>query len=157
MTGRWLTAAAVLVAAVVAAGCGGSDEPSTLRVEDAWARATPDVATTGAVYLQLENDTDTDEALVGGAVPAEVAAGLVLHRTTVTEGSGSDDPMDESAMAEMSRLELPAGGSATLEPGGDHLMLMGLKTPLETGETFELELVLASGDRVTTEVEVRDP
>lgn len=155
MTGRWLTAAAVLAAAVVAAGCGGSDEPGALQVVDAWARATPDVATNGAIYLRIENGTETDETLVGATVPEEIAAGLMLHRTTVT--GGSHDAMDESAMEEMSRLELPAGGSATLEPGGDHLMLMGLKAPLETGEVFDLQLVLASGDRVSTEVEVRDP
>lgn len=123
------------------------------------ARATPDVATTGAVYLQLENDTDTDEALVGGVVPEEVAAGLMLHRTTSrrkTARLGRPDGRERD------------GGDVAPRAAGRWLCHARARrrppdadgpeeTPLETGETFELELVLASGDRVTTEVEVRDP
>src|SRR5690606_10830983 len=44
-------------------------------------------------------------------------------------------------MRPVEAIEVPAGGSVTLKPGGDHVMLMSLRAPLKEGETFPLTLI----------------
>jgi copper(I)-binding protein len=52
-------------------------------------------------------------------------------------------------------LALPAGQPVELEPGGSHVMLIGLADPLEVGESFDLTLQFTrSGDQVVR-VEIR--
>ena len=55
----------------------------------------------------------------------------------------------------ISRIELPAGEDAVLEPGGLHVMLIGLNDPLRAGERFELTLVFDDASEKTVEVDVR--
>ena len=51
-------------------------------------------------------------------------------------------------------IPVPAGGSAMLERGGDHVMLMGLTGPLEHGDTVTLMLRFESGEELTVAVPV---
>ena len=156
MTGARMAAIVLALVAVLAgSGCGGGGggAPSTLRVDDAWARSTPATASTAAVYLTIENGTATDDALAGADVAPALARGLMLHRTMTTS---SGEEMDMSSMTETSSIDVPAGSAATLEPGGDHLMLMGVRKELVVGTAFELTLHFRSGTELTTSVEVRD-
>jgi copper(I)-binding protein len=52
-------------------------------------------------------------------------------------------------------LTIAPGTAALLKPGGDHVMLMGLKQPLKEGESFPLILTFEkAGDvQVTVKVE----
>ena len=43
-------------------------------------------------------------------------------------------------MRPITGLDIPAGQPVTLQPGGDHLMLMGLNQPLHEGQSFPLTL-----------------
>jgi hypothetical protein len=54
-------------------------------------------------------------------------------------------------------LEIPADGGVTLEPGGNHIMLMDLQRDLNPGETVTLTLTFASGKTLTVEAEIRPP
>ena len=45
---------------------------------------------------------------------------------------------------------VPAGGELVLQPGGEHVMLMGLTTPLESGTTATVTLATSDGDIVLT-------
>lgn len=82
------------------------------------------------------------------------------------EGEGSMDmessqsmdmEMDSmKCMKQVSSIELPAGETVNLEPGGFHVMLLDLKEPIEQGETFEVTLSFAKGDDVVAEVTARD-
>jgi copper(I)-binding protein len=58
-------------------------------------------------------------------------------------------------MQQVASIPVPAGETVTLEPGGLHMMLIDLASPLTAGDTFELTLEFASGAKVTTTVEVR--
>ena len=57
-------------------------------------------------------------------------------------------------MRRVDAVDVPAGGEAALEPGGDHLMLFGLKSGLETGSGFPLTLLFEKAGAVTVEVRV---
>ena len=104
-----LLAVAALLAAPIAA-CGNDDEASTtdaappseadgasITLDGAWARTSPAMATAGAVYVEIVNDGDVDDALVGVAVDASVAAKAELHETTEAD-DGMDDAMGDDEM-----------------------------------------------------------
>jgi hypothetical protein len=58
-------------------------------------------------------------------------------------------------MAPIDAVDVPAGGSAMLEPGGKHVMLIGLQKELATGDTFELTLNFEKSGSQTIQVEVQ--
>src|SRR5690606_10301638 len=70
-----------------------------------------------------------------------------LHETTRVDGV--------SRMRHVDRLEVPAGGTATLAPGGLHLMLMQPRSTPALGESLQIELELADGRRLRAGLEVR--
>lgn len=96
---------------------------------DAWARATAPGAATGAIYGEIHNHGD--QAIVLKDVGFDLAGHAMVHRTVVRDG-----------MMRMvhSSVELAPGESITLEPGGLHIMLMGLNAPLERGCRYDVTL-----------------
>jgi hypothetical protein len=59
-------------------------------------------------------------------------------------------------MRPVAKIEVPAGGTATLEPGGLHVMLINLKQELILGERIELTLNFQKSDPITIEAEIRE-
>jgi len=112
-------------------------------VEQAWLRATPPGAMMGAGYLVIDNSSGAADRLLAATV--EGVPSVEIHRTVIVDG-----------MARMRRaepLDVPAGQRVVLEPGGLHLMLMGLTEPLVAGQLRMLELRFESGlVSVTAEV-----
>jgi periplasmic copper chaperone A len=105
---------------------------SDIMVMDAMARAsiTP-VAKTGAVYFTVMNHGAADDKLLSVTTP--VANSAEVHETTM-----DGDVMKMRAVE--GGLPVAAGTMVELKPGGFHLMLMGLRSPLVKGESLELEL-----------------
>lgn len=101
----------------------------------------------GAVYMHLMNEGDADDRLI--SAETDVAETVELHETKMDEN-------EVMHMGPIDAVELPAGGSATLEPGGMHIMLIGLKKELATGDTFELTLNFEQSGSQTIEVKVQE-
>jgi copper(I)-binding protein len=133
----------IAVLSLVVAGCGGDDGVS---VEKPWARSSPSMANAGAVYMSLESGTD--DRLVGVSVPTDIAATAEIHETTMVD--------DAMTMQEVGEIELPAGTTVSLEPGGYHIMLLDIPEPLVTGEKFDVTLTFENAGDKVVEVEVRD-
>lgn len=108
-----------------------------LAIEGAWARATPDGAKVGAGYLTIRNTGSEADTLLSVSVP--VAARGEIHDMTMTD----DGVMKMRAMPE--GIEIPAGGSVALKPGGMHLMFMDLTGPLVAGSSVPVTLTFKSG------------
>jgi copper(I)-binding protein len=145
----------------VAAACGDDDTSAdAVTVEGAWARTSPANASNGAVYLTLRA-AQTD-ALVGASVPPSVAGKVELHETVAAGGdmAGGDmaggDMAGAMTMRPVSRIELPAGETVSLAPGGLHIMLIDLAQPLTSGSTVELTLNFEQAGSRTVSVPVRD-
>ena len=141
--------ATLIALAVVAAGCGGD---GSLEVEGVWARTSPARADAGAIYLQITSP-DADR-LIGAAVDPSLAGVVQIHETVMAEGEG--EGMGAMTMQEVGVIDLPAGETVSLEPGGYHIMLMQLPAPFETGQTFEVTLSFENAGTKTYTVEVRD-
>jgi uncharacterized protein YcnI/copper(I)-binding protein len=99
----------------------------------------------GAVYLVIENHGDSDDRLV--TVSSPIAARAEVHEMTV-----ENDVMRMAAVE--GGLVVPAHGTVTLAPGGQHVMLMGLAGPLQHGTTFPLTLGFERAGEVTVTVPV---
>ncbi|HNI70093.1 MAG TPA: copper chaperone PCu(A)C, partial [Marmoricola sp.] len=90
------------------------------------------------VFGTLMNHTDKDVTVVGGH--SEVATSVELHET-VTDASGSMKMQPKPG-----GFPIPANSMYRLEPGKDHLMLMGLKRELKVGEQVTIVLELSDGN-----------
>lgn len=97
----------------------------------------------GALYLTLRNGSDAADVLRSAACGC--AEETSLH---VTETSGG-----RSAMQHLDELDIPAGSTVTMSPGGTHIMLERLTRPLVAGEKIEVVLELGSGSQ-TLEADV---
>ena len=138
--------AALLAMALITVSCSGGD---AVDVDKQWARQSPKMATAGAVYMDL---TSTDaNRLIGAVVDESIAAKVEVHETTM-----KDDGSGEMMMQEVGRIDLPAGETVSLEPGGLHIMLLDLASELEIGQQFELTLQFAETDAQVITVEVRE-
>lgn len=105
-------------------------------------------AMTGAGYLSVTNSGTEEDRLI--AVEADFPR-VMLHTSVTTN--------DIVTMSEVEGIAIPAGETITLEPGGFHVMFMGLNgDPFEVGETFPATLVFEKAGRldVVFNVEARD-
>lgn len=118
----------------------------TMSVDHVYARATPPGAPTGAAYLTIVNGTGQSDRLVG--VESNRADRVEMHTTIKKDGMMS--------MQKLSGVDVPAGKSVAFEPGGRHIMLIGLHDALKAGQTFSLTLVFEKAGRRQVQVEVRD-
>ena len=100
-----------------------------LTITQGWSRAAG-AGGTGAGYLTIGNRGTTADRLIAASTPAARRAELHTH---VREG-------EVMRMREVPAIEIPAGGTVTLEPGGLHLMLVGLAAPLRQGGTVPVTL-----------------
>jgi copper(I)-binding protein len=115
-----------------------------LTIEQPWARATPPVASAGAGYMILHNGADEADKLL--SVSADVSEKVELHTHTM-----EDNVM---MMREVEAIEIPAGAQVRLEPGGLHIMFIGLKGPLKEGSTFPLTLTFEKAGTATVDFRV---
>jgi copper(I)-binding protein len=154
--------ALLAIAPLALAACGG-DDPITIGGQ--WARTSPAMASMGAAYMDITSSEG--DQLVGVSVPASIAARAEIHEM-VPADVPMDDSMDESmddgemdmdmgamVMQQIMALDLPAGETVSLEPGGYHVMLIDLAEPLAEGDTFNVTLDFAEADDLTVEVVVR--
>ncbi len=125
-------------------GSGHAANHGTLTVEAPFARASAGRARNGAAFLTVSNASDVADRLI--AVRSDVAERTELHTHLNENGV--------MRMREVEAIDVPANGAATLAPGGDHVMFMGLKAPLKEGESFPLTLVFEKAGDVTVTVTV---
>lgn len=105
----------------------------------AWVRPMPISGRNTGAYVELENTGPEADALI--AVETGAAEVAELHEMTVVD--------EMMRMRQVERIELPAGETVVLEPGGLHIMLIRLTRPLEEGATIEITLRFASGTEQT--------
>ncbi len=158
LLGRSRNAAMVLLVALTllaAAGCGaGSTRAPQIRVEGAWARPAANSVSGGthgggrggvsAAYFTIFNDGGTPDTLTG--VSTDAAAEVSLHKSVHQSGVAKMLPIE--------RLVVPAGGRVALQPGGNHVMMMGVTRALEPGADVRLALHFRTSGTVYVDARV---
>ena len=123
---------------VIAAG------PATIEIEHPWAGESPPSVPNGAAYMTLINQGRQADQLLG--VTGEVADKIELHAHLQEGGM--------MKMRQVDKIEINPGKPTLLQPGGLHIMLIGLKKPLVAGQKFTLLLNFANAGQVPAEVAV---
>ncbi len=150
---RFLPALCLLAAAALAsvipaqaqAAAPAAQSQQLPRVEGAWVRsAVAGQMGTGA-FMKLTAPRAMQ--LVGVATPV---AGVAEVHEMKMEG-------DVMKMRAVAALDLPAGRTVELKPGGYHLMLMELKQSLKPGSTVPITLLLRDGAGAQSRVELKVP
>lgn len=143
---RTTSRVAVLAAAAIIAltGCSTRATPASesqataaesVSVHNAWVKAADDGMS--AAFAELENAGPADVTV--SAVTSAASSDLQLHETVENEAG-------EMTMREKDGgFVIPAGESLTLEPGGNHIMLMDLAKPIKAGDELSFTLTFSDG------------
>ena len=115
-----------------------------IKIEQAWARATPGIVKTAAAYIAIRNAGKRTDRLV--AVASDVAKRVEIHTHRNENGV--------MRMRRIHGLNVLAGDRVILKPGGTHLMLFGLHQPLKKGQTFQVILSFRTAGEVKSPVKV---
>jgi copper(I)-binding protein len=113
-----------------------------VKVEHAWARPTVAGQQGGGGFLSITSASA--DRLVSGSTP--LAERFELHMMSM-----KGDVME---MRQLDAIELPAGQTVRLEPGGLHVMFIGLKTPLKSGSKVPVTLKFEKAGDVKVEFDV---
>ncbi|MDD5325855.1 MAG: copper chaperone PCu(A)C [Polaromonas sp.] len=132
--------------ALVATLACGTVYAQTVEIRDAWVRATVKGQTATGAFMKI---TAKDDArLIGASSPV---AGV----TEVHEMKMEGDVMKMRAVP--GGLDLPAGKTVELKPGGYHMMMMDLKAPLAKDSAVPLTLVFKDAKGVESRMELKLP
>jgi copper(I)-binding protein len=127
------------------AGAAATVVVGNLTIDGAWARASTAGMKMGAGYLTIANTGEADDELLAVSSPA--AGDVQIHRSQIQDGV--------MQMREVGATLVPARQRIRFLPGGLHLMFMGLKAPLEAGQTVPVTLQFRAAGEVTVSFEVR--
>lgn len=111
------SAAAQTTAAAPTTAATQTTAAASITISGAWARSSPAVASAGAVYFEMTNDGDTDDALLAASVDASVAKMAELHET-VAAPDGSAPPMTTDGHGGMTPTSETHGGMTPTTAGG---------------------------------------
>lgn len=124
----------------------GTASAGDLTVDNVWARPSGVSGGNGAGYFTVENKGAADTLL---KVEADVSKTVELHSMSM-----------EGMVMKMRKLDsapVPANGKLVFAPGGNHLMLIGLKAPLKEGDTFPVTLVFEHAGSIKATMKVQQP
>ena len=126
-----------------------SAEAMDMATDEPMAESTGEPMMTDAVsaaYMRIANRGELADRLVSAASP--IASIVEIHEMAMEN--------DVMRMRPVDGLDIPASEAAVLEPGGYHIMLMGLVRDLLPGEAIPLTLTFESGVELTIAATVRD-
>ncbi|MGB0570849.1 MAG: copper chaperone PCu(A)C [Alphaproteobacteria bacterium] len=115
-----------------------------LTISHPWSRATAPSQKVGAVFMTITTNGNITDRLIGAKSPD--AETVQIHNHTMVDGVMRMRPVDG--------VPIPATGNAVLEPGGYHVMLIGLKVPLFEETVIPLTLLFETAGRVEIEAVV---
>jgi copper(I)-binding protein len=144
-----MTKLAILAASALAFFVANAAEAHDYHIKDLtifhpWARPAAE-GQTGAVYLTIKNDGSEGDKVLSAESPA--AAKVELHETREENGVMKMRAVKDGA-------EVKPGSSLEFKPGSYHLMLVGLKKPLEEGAMVPLTITLAKAGAINVEIKV---
>ena len=138
---------AVLVATLLTAPARAQEvRAGDLVITQPWSRATPGGAKVAGGYLTIENKGSTSDRLIGGS--ADVAARVEVHEMATDNGVMTMRPLDGG-------LTIEPGKSVKLAPGGIHLMMFDLRSPLKKGDKLPVTLEFEKAGKVKISFDIQ--
>jgi copper(I)-binding protein len=141
-----LFAFATLLAVLGAPAQAQEVKAGDLVITQPWSRATPGGAKIAGGFLTIENKGAAPDRLT--AVSGDVAGKVEIHEMAMNNGVMTMRPLDKG-------LAIEPGKTVKLAPGGLHLMLMDLKSPLKQGDKVPLTLDFEKAGKVVVSLDVQ--
>ncbi len=131
--------ALLLASVMLLAGC--ASKPA-IETADLWVKSSEMSMAGGmtAVFGTITNNSAEDITLTGAET--EVAGLVEIHEMAMIDGEMKMQQIDGG-------LVIPAGKSVSLEPGGNHIMLMELTKAVEAGQEISVTLRFDGADALT--------
>lgn len=129
----------------VGAASAGEYKAGSLEISDPWSRATPKGSSVAAGYMTIKNSGSTPDRLISGS--SDVAPKFEVHEMKMEDGIAKMRPVKGG-------LEIKPGETVELKPGSFHVMLTGLKQPLEKGQKVKATLQFEKAGKVDIEYTV---
>jgi copper(I)-binding protein len=118
-----------------------------VTVTDATVRLLPPGVPNTAAYFSIQNSSDTDQILIGAS--ADFATKAEIHNHILVD--------DMMRMQQQSEVVIKAGETVQFAPGGLHIMLFGLKQPLEEGQSVKISVQTQDGEPIIITANVARP
>jgi len=118
---------------------------SPLSVDNAYVRATPPHAKNSAAFMVINNTDKSEIQLV--AVNSDIAERVELHNHIMEDGL--------MKMREVEQISIASQGQAVLQPGGLHVMFLGLKQELKEDQSVTLRLYFNNGEEIIVDAPVK--
>ena len=139
-------ATAIAMATPVTIAAGGRREAGHLAhdagddisINNAWIRASVAGDENGAAYMVIRNRGQKSIRLI--AARSDLALAVELHTHTRVDGL--------MRMIEVPHVEIAAGEEVAFEPGGYHIMFLGLRDAFVEGDRHTIELVFEGRDPI---------
>lgn len=117
-----------------------------VKINDCWVKAPIAGSDTTAAFMTFSNTSDEEISLLS----IKTEAAHMAHFHNMKEEGGV------ISMLSLDKLTIPAHEKVSLNARGLHVMLMGLKEPLYSGDWIEVEFELSDGSRIVREMEVKN-
>lgn len=141
---------APLLAVLLLAACSPGKPPSYssagIAVGEPFSRPAP-AGGTGAGFFSVTNNNTGPDVLI--AVESPIARKVQMHETSMADGMMRMEQLKDG-------VPLKAGQTVAFEPGGKHVMFIGLVRPLKAGDRIPATLVFRNAGRAPIELVVRD-
>lgn len=124
------------------------DKPEAITIDKAYSFATSAKQKNGAIFLTIQNNSKETDKLIS-AEAESLADRVELHTHKMENGS--------MQMRQVEYIEVPAGSAHTLEPHGDHIMIMGLKQQLIKDSNVDLLLTFEKAGAIKTTAKIIAP
>ncbi|WP_320036409.1 copper chaperone PCu(A)C [Halarcobacter sp.] len=118
---------------------------SELKIEDGYVRATPPNLPNSAAFMKVKNSSNETISIVKASSDASKV--VELHTHLMKDGV--------MKMIQVPSIEIPANTEVSLQPGGFHIMLIGLNQALKEGENITLTLEFSNGESKTLTLPVK--
>jgi copper(I)-binding protein len=145
-TARTMACAALLAGLFMASARTEEIKAGDLVITQAWSRATPGGATIAGGYLTIENKGSAPDRLIGGS--ADVSDKIQVHEMAMSGGVMTMRQLDKG-------LAIEPGKTVKLAPGGFHLMMLNLKSPLKQGDQLPVTLEFEKAGKVKLTLDVQ--
>jgi copper(I)-binding protein len=140
-----LLVASIAILAITTAH-GRDYKVGSVDIADPWSRATPKGSSVAAGYMKITNTGTAPDRLIGGS--ADVAPTFEVHEMTMENGVAKMRPVKGG-------LEIKPGETVELKPGSFHIMFVGLKKPLASGDHITGTLVFEKAGTINIEYDVQ--
>ena len=151
--GTLLTFGILVLLGFISFGCAQShphtkpaDSHAVIEVKNGWVRAMPPVAKNSAAYMKFSNNNASEDQLI--SVSSSISEKAEIHEI-VSIG-------DMLSMRKVELILIPAKGSVDLKPGGYHIMLLGLKSPIKVGDLVQIHLTFEKAGKVSVSLPAQE-